>query len=646
MANIYKLDNNWVSSALIPLETIFSNANIKCSSSAVNIFTAKNIALGLNVGSRRIAYKHNDILFKVKAITNGTNKMTYVTRPSIERGFVQWNGDFNWFNVISDLLAITIDESADDVPENLEFTIDSSAKTLVSGGDAPFTISWSSSELTYEDGTISGAVSLSAGKAQFTLDADKLLARLNGDFSTITTVDYTTPETPYDLSYSLVDGESGLFEEREITLDYSSLIFDDFGHQYYSVPDYDFGVSQDAVWLPNEDHEYLPADQFAFVLDANGVENAFATFNKDRLRSAVNTDTLYIEGLIQSSVKTYIGYAKVYSSHIYVDYYYIKPSEAEGECAKLEDSVSHGRACRLKITSSKITIKNIDSNIDHISLIDDAQSLAHDAYSKLRFGVGCFKSNYKLYSYRDKRDSIEVIFNRESSSKYTKVTIEDQPTRYSATIAVKSGTNVNTTTKHFARHSSHPLWSLRNTAYINTIIKKAFDNVSDTTETLFTNGSIVLDQESIKILTRTLYVNILQQAVSFPQLDLTYDTLSVVACPDADGNVQNLQINFQPATGAIYGRIMQGSSYDYYDKDDLLSMLNAINASYEFSMTCNISSLTYTDTDGNDHVYQFTNSTMIIAEIVNGANGQFYRVYYKNADSYGFVNANSYKIQE
>ena len=646
MANIYKLDNNWVSSALIPLETIFSHSTIKGSKSAVNIFTEGENALSLNDGYRRMLYKNSDIIFKVAVISNGSNKMTYVTRPSIERGFVQWNGEFNWVKVISDLLGITIDDSTDNTPEKVEFTIDSPSKTLVSGGDMPFTISWSSSELTYENSVISGVVSLKADKAQFTIDADKLLARLNGDFSTITTIDYKTPKTPYDLSYVLVDGNAGLFEEKEIKLDYSSLVFDDFGHQYYSVPNYDINVSQKVVWLPNEHHEYLPEDQFAFVLKANGVKNAFAVFNKDRLKSAVNTDTLFVEGLIRASVRTYIGYVHVYSSHLYVDYYYIKPDTTKDECARLEGNVSYGRACRLKITPTLITMRNVDSTLKHVSLIDNAQSFAYEAYKKLRFGVGCFKSKYKLYSYRDKRDSMEIVFNRESSSKYTKIVIEDQPTRYKATITVKSGTNQRTHTKHFARHSSHPLWYLGDTAYVNTILKRAFDNVSDTVETLFTNGAITLDQESIKILTRTLYVNVLQQTVSFPQLNLTYDTLAVIAFPDSDGNMQNLQINFQAATGAIYGRIMHGSSYDYYEKDTLLSMLNSINPSYKFSMTCNISSLTYTDTDGNDHVYPFTNSTMIIAETVNGVNGEFYRVYYKNADSYGFVNANSYKVQE
>ena len=642
MAYIYKLDNNWVSSALMPLETIFSDVSIKATENSVNLFANSDIALGLNVGSRRIAYKHNDILFKTATIANGSKSITFVTRPSIERGFVQWSGTFNRELIIKDLLGFDISVS----PVNMEFTISSSAKTLVSGSEAPFTITWSATELMYNGSPITGTPEFTAGDMTFTIDTVKLLAFLNGDFALMSTVQYATPDVPYDLSYTVIDGDTSLFLEEEITLDYGSLIFDEFGHQYFEVTDYGFGVSQSAIWFPGAENEYLPNDQFSFVKNAATHDGAFAEFNKDRLRSAVNTTELYQDGLIECSTKTYIGYARVYSSYIYVDYYYIKSTTATDECARLEDTVAYGRACRLKITNTDIIMMNVDSTLEHVALVADAQSMAHDAYDKFRFGVGCFTSNYKLYSYRDTRGYIDIIFNRETSSKYVKVRIEDQPTRYQAVITVKSGTLTTTTTKNFYRYSTNAIWSLGETALINIILKKALDNVSDTAETLFTNGAITLNPDTIKILTRTLYVNILEQAIAFPQLNLTYDTLSVVAWPDASGDVQNLQINFQPATGAIYGRIAQGSSYDYFDKDALIGMLNTINPDYSFNMTCNISSLIYKDLDGNEHVYPFTNSTMIIGEAVNGSGGQFFRVYYKNADSYGFVVAREYRIEE
>ncbi len=641
MAYIYKLDNNWISSALMPLETVFSNVNIQVSTNSVNFFADSDIALGLNIGSRRIAYKHNNILFKTATMASGENNITFVTRPSIERGFVQWQGEFNRLLILKDLLGLDFTAS----PNIMEFTISVADKTLFSLGDNSFTISWSDTEIAYNDVVFTGSQQFTSGEITFTVIAEELLARLNGDFSGIAMINYGTPETPFDLSHSVIDGSEGIYEEREIVLDYNALIFDEFGHQYFSVPNYNFGVSQSAVWFPGGSDKYISNDQFSFVLPAQG-GGVFAEFNKDRLRSAVNTGTLYQEGLIECSVKTYIGYARVYTRHIYVDYYYIKSNTAEDECARLEDTVSYGRACRLKIADGNITILNIDSTLAHVSLVENAQSMAHDAYDKMRFGIGSFKSNYKLYSYRDKRNTLEVIFNRETSSKYVKVIIEDQPTRYQAVVTVASGTLSTTKTLNFNRYSTNALWSIGNTGYINLILKRALDNVSDTTETLFTNGAITLNPDTIKILTRTLYVNILEQVVPFPQINLTYDTLSVIAWPDGDGAIQKLQINYQPATGAIYGRIAQGSSYDYFEKDAMLEMLNTINENYAFALTCNISSLRYADLDGNEHVYPFTNSTIIIAEAVNGIGGQFYRVYYKNADSYGFVVAKSYFIEE
>jgi len=639
MAYIYRLDNNWVSSALMPVETIYSRSTIKISSSAVNIFADNNIALGLNAGSSRMAFKHNDILFKTLKKEGPSSNITYVTRPSIERGFVQWTGSFSCSNILSDLLAAT----SISVSGKIELTIDGPSGTMTASGDASFEITWTSDALMLDGISVSGEASISNGTLEADFDSDELLRRLNGDYSGIDKIEYASPAEPFDLSYSRIDGFSGVYEEVEISLDYNSIIVDDFGHQFFVVPGFDFGVSASAIWIPNESLEYLKNDQFSMMLMD---DSYFCEFNKDRLRSAVNEADLYIDGLVRTSVKTYIGYVRVYSSYVYIDYYYIKNSSgSDDECAMLEDTVSYGRACRLKISNSSIELRNVDSNVEVVELMPNANDFAHEVYNKIRFGAGCFKSNYKLYSYRDKRNTLEVIFNRETSSKYIKVVIEDQSTRYRATVTVKSGTKTTTTTKNFPRYSSNPLWSIGNTGYINIILKKAFDNVSDTQETLFTNGAITLDPDSIKILTRTLYVNVMDEVVSFPQLNLTYDTFAVVAFK-SETELENMQINFQPATGAIYGRVAQASSYDYYTKDELVEVLNSINERYTFAMTCNISSLEFSDLDGNQHVYPFTNSTMIISELVNGASGQFYRVYFKNADSYGYVNALNYNIKE
>lgn len=641
MSYTYKLDNNWVSSALLPLETIFTTSSIKATASAVNIFTENNVALGINSGSRRIAYKHNDILFKTASLASGGSKITYVTRPSIARGFVQWSGSFNRENILEDLLSMTFVNP----PSQIEVNINSNAKTLTSVGDMAFDISWTASAISVNGTPASGNKTLSFGSDSVTIDLDSLLLKLNGDFSSFNKIDYASSQ-PFDLSYSLIDCEDGVFEEREIVIDYGSQVTDDYGHQYFSVPDYPVHISQNAIWLPSSSKKYLPNDQFTFLLPANGNGNAFVEFNKDRLRSAINTSTTYNEGLIEASVRTYIGYVKVYSSYIYVDYYYIKSNVSGEECAQLEGSISYGRACRVKVYADKILISNIDSSLDHVSLAPNANALAPEAFAKMRFGAGSFKSNYRLYTYKDRRSYLEVIFNRESSSKYVKIRVDDESTRYKATITIVSGTQHLVSTKTFPRYSSNPEWNLAQTGVMNMILKRALDNVSDTTETLFTNSAVTLDQDTIKILTRTLYVNILEQAVAFPQINLTYDTLAVVAWNDSSGHLENLQINFQPATGAIYGRIAQASSYDYYTRVELIDMLNELNSGYTFDITCNISSLNYEDTDGVQHIFPFTNSTMIIGELVNGSGGQFYRVYYKNADSYGFVNAKTYRIEE
>jgi len=625
----------------MPLETIFSDSTIKATDSAVNIFGSDDIALGINIGSSRIAFKHNDILFKTAKVARGDNNITFVTRPSISKGFVGWYGSFSATAIIHDLLKMNVIAGFSD----FQATIDGAEKkiTIVDGS----TFEWNEAGLLVDGMTYTGANIVSVDHGEYTIEfsPEAILSLLSGDFSTINTIDYVAPSTAYDLSYSNIDWDTNTYEEIEIEIDYNLLEIDEYGHQYFSVTGYPFYISSASIWFKDGSPEYLPIDQYSFVADSV-LGLGFAEFSKDHLKAAINTSETYNDGLIECSERTYIGYARVYSSYVYVDYYYIKPQADGDECAQLEDSISYGRACRLKVSATAVTIQNISADVDFVALVDNANDLAAAVYDKIRFGAGCFSSNYKMYSYRDKRDTLEVIFNRESSSKYIKVIIEDQPTRYRSTMNTVSGTKTTTSTKNLGRYSANPVWSIGNTATINMPIKKALDNVSDTTETLFTNSALTVNPDTIKIFTRTLYVNILDSISEFPQMNLTYSTFAVVAAIDASGTLGFIQITFQPATGAIYGRIQDGSGYTYLHNTELVEALNVINVNYEFLLTCNISSLNYTDLSGVAKVLPFSNSTMVIAEKVNGGAGIFYRVYYKNADSYGFVNAETYEVEE
>ncbi len=637
MAYIYKLDNNMISSAIMPLEEVYGGAIVKASNNAVNIFIANSIGLGLNIGPSRMAYKHNDILFKTAKHTNGVWNATYVTRPSMQRGFVGWTGTFSANNILDDLFGIQL-------PLDTEYTMQYDNSTLNFISPVSTSITYDGSILS--NGQVVSGTTIVVGGKTITIDRDKLISVLSDPQASATKIELVTPAEPYDLSYEEIDFAGMTFVEQEVAINTGNFQVDEYGHIYYTVTNYDFLVSQSAIWFPGESVEYLPSDQFSFVQNSATTVGAFVEFSKDRLRAAINDAEIYNNGIINCSERVYIGYSKVYSDHVTIDYYYIiKPENTSGECGLLSDSISYGRACRVTISSTDVTISNIDTNLSLVELNPGAPGRALDIYDKVRFGAGSFKSNYKMYTYRDTRSKISIIFNRESISKYMQLEVEDEPTRYRATLTIKNGTQTLVSTSNFARYSSNPEWSIGSTAMINIILKRSFDNVSDTDETVFTNAAIALEPDSIKIFTGALYVNILDQIVNFPQQTMSYDTLAVVSYVD-NTDIVSLHINYQPASGAIYGRIQQGLSYDNYDKDQLVDMLNSINEIYSFSLTCNISMLTYTDLDDATHNISFSNSTMLVAERVNGEQEEFFRVYYKNADSYGFINTKTYEITE
>jgi len=637
MAYIFNLDNTWVSSALVPKSKMFEESTIVVTDKAVNIFLESDIALGLNTGSKRMAFKHNNILFKTNRVKQDNWHTTYVSRPSIQRGFVMWSGDFSPANTFDAISGISL-EIEDSVTYSASFSGDSISFTE----PEVFRIYTDGGVIKVDDADYSGNT-ITIGDFKATLDEDKLNQIFGQDYSFLSELELQSPEEAFDLSYEKIDIPNGTYDEIEIILDKENLAVDEFGQVYFKVPDFDFNISKNAIWFEGSRREYLKSDQFSFILD--GGDDVYYEFSKDRLRAAINEEAYFVDGLINCSERTYIGYAKVYSSYVYVDFYFMQREGDSEECAALEDTTEAKRACRLKVKKDSIEMSKIDDDIEFIEINSTIKNDPLPLYDKIRFGIGCFMSDYKMYTYRDDRDTLEVIFNRESSSKYIKLEMEDQSTRYYADITVKDGTQESTKTKKFQRYSSTAMWSLGSTAYINTILKRSFDSVSDTNTTKFTNAAISLETDTVKIFTRTLYINVLNQTFDFPQQSMSYETLAVLGYVDGD-ELLSLQVDYIPSSGVIYGRIERDSEYETFDKPELLDMMNSLNPEYSFSLTCNLSLLKYTDLNGVAHDMPFSNSTLIIAERTSLNGETFYRVYYKNIDSYGFINALTFKVEE
>jgi len=637
MSYVYKLDNNYISSALLPIETLFGECVVSVTSTAVNFFANNEIALGLNVGSRRIAYKHNGILFKTIVESGASKKMTYVSRPAIDKGFVVWDGEFSSDAIVKDLLCATNITNEDSNSFKIYFNSDSSSIFIDYAQGS--TISYTGDSMSIDGESATGEHEISLDDISITIDTDRLLSLVNGNYSEYGKIDYTAGD--FDVSYDRIDVENGIFEEVNLSIDFEGQVFDSYGHTYYMVEDKDFAISPEVIWFTDDD-KYLKLDQFAFARHSDDV---FELYLKDKIRSSLNASDGYLEGIIECSVRTFVRYAKVYSSYILVDYYYMKTDVPDDECASLDSTSSMKRACRLKIYNDHIVIYGVDDDLEYCRLANGVEDNVAELYDVARFGNGYFKSSYKMYTYTDYGDHTKIIFNRESSSKYIQVEIYDEPSRYKAIITVKNGSREDVSTKYYKRYYTNPLWSIGNSAYINVKIKQSFDSVSDSNETLFTNAAITVPSETVKILTRVLYVNINEIDIDVPQKNLSYDAMSLVPYFD-DTELKLLEINFQPSTGAIYGRIEESGSYTYKTKDEMIELLNAINERYEFDMTCNISSLVYTGLDGSNKTYEFSNSTVIIAEHVIDSAGGYYRVYYKNTDSYGFVNARTFEVVE
>jgi len=634
----YQLANFYISEAFATEQNVRFAPRVVISDSAVNFFLSSGDAFGINRGSSRVILRLDGVICKMKVASNDDNKITYAIRPAITDGFVQWSGDFNADDIIEALYGFSFSDRPDDV----EFQISEEGKTIDVTGSWSTTVTWDDDNL-YVDGTEVTETTEFQGDEDFkiTIDPETTLAYLNKQ-TLSPSVDKTSLEGDTTNTFTEVNIPQSVFEEKELSCDYNTIEFDDYGHQYFKINALDAYTSTENIWLKNNSRQYLDRDQSAFVV----VGDNFSILNRSDAKSLATTDFDHIKGLVSCSEAIFVSYAKVYRSYVYIDYSFVYFDEEVNRCGDPDAVPTIERACRLKVKNSSITMSKISDKLEQISLIDGAQDLSAAMYDKIRFGIGCFKSDYKIYTYKDLITSLEVIFNRESSSKYLKLTVEDQTTRYATAILTKSGSKESTKKRNIGRYTNTAEKKLSSSVVLNLTLKKSNDMITDDTETLFTNGAISLEKDTLMFLSKRLYVNILDVAKSFPRIRLSYSNLAVVAIIDEDGTEKEMQLDYITRQRVIVGKIEEDDSQVVLAGDDLLDFLNEINVKYVFEITCKPAVLKITDLDGNESRHTFTEATLLIihSEIVD--NSPLKKIFYTNTTDNGILEALSYTIEE
>lgn len=645
MAGMFKIGPWFVSDALIRPEDLTTEYRLVF---GLNYATIKNNTgqqLALNaVGVSGFA--HNGLIYETEKVTGADLDVHYIRTPAIETGMVVRNGTYSASSNVLDTLDALIGASViEDTDSEVSCSVDPSTLTISFLTPEAFTVQTDGSELILDGESVVGNT-ITVGTITFTADPAVMSTQLS---LVRESANIVLPVEPYDAGYNLytfdlshtADTVVGLTATEEEVVLAGDTIFDDFGQGHRRIIGEDIYISNLGSYIDDNGTEvYRDTDDHTYI-SLNGVQ--VKEYNLTQISSSVNTDLRYVYDLLESTEKVYIAYLRPYSTYVLIDYYFSKTSVADGECAEISDTATATRAIRLKVYADKILSQYAHADIDYIApKADLTASEIENAYDKMHYGAGPFFAPYKLYYYRDYGDRIKVVFNRETSSKYWTLEVEDQTTRWKATLTQTNGTLTSTlATKYLQRYRFDGIWGIYPVTnpyvLLNMKTKRAFDRVADTLETSFVNSAIDLDPKTIKLYTNIMYLNIANVVSSFPQLRLTYSTLAVM-----EMDSKFVEIVFQASSGAIYGRFLEGTNYTYIEKDQLVPLMNSIDANYQFTLTCNISKLVYFDEDGAEQNIPFSDSTLIASENI----GAFKRIYYKNSSSNGFVIASSYEVQE
>lgn len=641
MAGLFKLGPWLVSSTLIDPSGLKSKYILVIGSDFVTIKNETGQQLALNA-ARKITFAQDGLIYTTDKVSKTALDVHYVRTPAVEMGLCVFDNskdkNDNVKLTLEALLGLNIENTNGD---QITCSVDPVGSSITFSGTNGFTFSTDGTSFFIDGETVDGG-DITHGDIHITGTPAQMMNMLGQN---LTTVELSAPDTPYNASYNKYVIDFNNFENTTITeeqVNYESkMYFDKFGQGYNKVENSPVYISNICSYVEeNGEPDYRNVNDYIYI---DVVGNTIKEFNLAKLSAALDTNDYYLYDFVKSSEKLYIGYARPMSSYVRIYYYYSKKSNSDDECSRIEDTPTRKRAIIVNVYKDKIVGQSPDPDISYIEVRDDLtpEEIA-DAYNKLQKGVGIFYSPYKLYYYRDYGDKVRAIFNRENSTKYWELYIYDQTTRWKTTLTERNGSRRKTlATKYLPRYKYQTIWGIYPAAnpyvLLNMKIKRSFDEVADSSETMFINDALDMDAKTIKLFSNVMYINILNVAVSFPRIRLSYSTLALMKIDD-----KNVEILFQGSSGAIYGRYKDGNNYTYVEKDDLLDMMNSVDPKYEFKLTCNKSKMTYKNAEGGSEVINFANSTIIAAENL----GDLYRIYYKNSNTNGFVIASSYEIQE
>jgi len=636
--NIFKVSTFKITSSVFDNTTFYTKYGIKTNPDAVVLKNEEKQQLSLNNGTYKANFQFDGTIFKsIKEKVDDDNYVTYPKQISSPGAFVVHEDDFDQTDVLKDLIGMSIKEEDDNYVE-LEVKTDSDKVTVSFLSPEQFDVVVTDSSIQIDGGddvddnfeftkgkvTIKGLISNSDIYSKLT--ESKVIADLQD-----------SDDNEYYYEY---DVANNVFAKKklEITDDY---VFSDYGAVLNKLKDIGIGASMEEIYdIDNE--KYFDSDQMKII---NIRDSVIRELNTSRILSLLTQEdddgvVLYDYGYFKSTDLMYPGYVYYGSSYIYISYY---RSKVEHDDCTYSDDTGTETALKLKIKKNKEIEIKTDNTAKTILTHSDAD-FSNDFIKVLKRGVGVFHNHlFDIKKYKDEGDKITVVYNYDDSDNNYTMEIDDQTTRYVCEDTRKVDGDDSTETKRYYRYKTYPILEFSNTkSKLNMFKKKWIDYVADPTDSgLIYAGSITVPAYQVLEKNKMLILNPYNTDVDFDKEKVSIDTLARIAMIQ-DDELKIINIIYQPSTGAVFTKIGD----DIVKASDYVDLFNDNSDYFKAKVTCDYARINFKNLDNEDRVLEFPISTYFIAEPLNGVNGMFYRVYYKNAKDIGYIDAIKYTITD
>lgn len=615
-------------------KTSLNGLNVKVKDNFVVFSASDEKEISLNSSKSRVNIQMDSIRYSSAVKDAGKYKLVTFTQIGGDTSYVLHKGNFNKDEVIGAMFGLQISDSDNNT---IQFQFKKDGDTVTFDFSIPSTVT-----ITIDK---TGALTINGDKVSGNLDykKDTLSIKVATDNKSTHDISSTLPpstslkDSDADNYYLEYDPDNLTFMKQEIVL--GDVILDKYSAGLTTIENLGVAANMLSIYYPDTE-EYLDRSSYAL---ANYENNKVCSTQISRIISSLikveDNIAIHNYGFFETSDRLFPSFTYVGSSFAYIKY---SRAKASTNPCTLSDQDGIEVALYLRVRRNRgIEVKQ--DKTAKTNLLQSDKDFANKLLRNLKKGFGVFNDDlFSLKRYSDDGSHIKVQYNYQNSKNFYQADIYDETMRYKTVETQKVNGNVDTKTYYYRLYKHNPELQLKNTrANVNMYKKVQIDFESDVDTANNYVDSVDLAPSTVLERSDSIIVNPNSFPIKLQRAKEPISLFGVTVLP-VDGKQVRYNMLYQPTSDTIY--VFDTEQSKELSIEDFIKHFNTVCDHYKLESSCSYSILKYKTLDNKELETQFPVSTIFLTELVNGPKGFYQRIYYKNAEDIGHVEALVHKI--